>query len=123
MAGQIRGVKFAIGGALALGVALASMPAFAQSANQYPVGRPMNNGGMVSGAVSSNPQPQQYYNYAASQPKDYPIGRPLNDGGMASGAANTNPQPQNYSYSPSQPSDYRYPLGRPMNDGGMVAAQ
>lgn len=125
MARQYTRAKLAIGGALALGVAFAALPAFAQSAYQYPVGRPANDGGMVAGAVNTNPQPQQYYNYAASQPGEYhyPIGRPLNDGGTAAGSVNTNPQPQNYNYASSRPADYHYPIGRPVNDGGMVVAQ
>ena len=116
--------KLALGGALTLGVALAALPAFAQSAYQYPIGRNANDGGMVAGAVNTNPS-RQYYNYAASQPTDYhyPIGRAANDGGMAPGSVNTNPQPQNYSYSPARPGEYHYPVGRNPNDGGLVAAQ
>jgi hypothetical protein len=124
MARQNWRAQLAIGGALALGVVCASLPAFAQGAYQYPIGRSANDGGMVVGAVNTNP-PQQYYNYAAPQPADYhyPIGRSANDGGMAPGSVNTNPQPQNYSYSPSRPGEYHYPIGRSLNDGGMVAAQ
>jgi hypothetical protein len=125
MARQNMRAKLAIGGALALGVAFAALPASAQSPYQYPVGRPANDGGMAAGAVSTSPQPQQYYNSAASQPSDfhYATGRPANDGGMVSGAVNTNPQQQHYAYAPSRPGEYHYSIGRPLNDGGMVAAQ
>jgi hypothetical protein len=124
MARQNTHAKLAIGVALTLGVAFAALPAFAQSAYQYPIGRNADDGGLVPGAVNTNPS-RQYYNYAASQPEEYhyPIGRAANDGGMFPGAVNTNPEPQNYRYSAWQPSDYHYLIGRALNDGGMAVAQ
>jgi hypothetical protein len=69
-----------IGGAIVLGVAFASVTAFAQS-YQYPIGRNANDGGLVPGAVNTNPPT---YNYAAPQQSayHYPIGRNVNDGGL-----------------------------------------
>jgi len=124
MARQNIRARLAISGALALGAAFAALPGFAQSAYHYPVGRSANDGGLVAGAVNTNPA-RQYYNYAAAQPAEYhyPVGRAANDGGMFPGAVNANPQPQSYSYSASRPSDSHYPVGRSPNDGGMVAAQ
>jgi hypothetical protein len=68
-------------GALALGVVFASGAAFAQSAYNYPIGRPVNDGGLVPGAVSTGSQA-----YAQTAPQagayKYPVGRNVDDGGL-----------------------------------------
>ena len=82
-----------IGGALALGVVFVSGAAFAQSSTyQYPIGRPVDDGGLVSGAVNTNPQT---FNYAAPQQSEYhyPIGRPVDDGGLVAEPAAPVPAP------------------------------
>jgi hypothetical protein len=68
-----------IGGATVFGIAFASVTAFAQSYH-YPIGRNVDDGGPVPGAVNPNPPT---YNYAAPQQSayHYPIGRNVDDGG------------------------------------------
>lgn len=100
-------------GALALGVALSSVPAMAQ------YGRSANDGGLVT---VSGAQPQaaaaQYYNYAAGQPTayKYPLGRSANDGGLVAEPAGA-PIPLAHAVSHAASAPH---YGRSPNDGGLV---
>ncbi len=71
--------------ALALGTALASGTAFAQTTSHYPVGRAANDGGLVvvhSGGWQSQERP--LYNVAPQQQPSFhhTTGRAANDGGI-----------------------------------------
>jgi hypothetical protein len=98
--------------ALAFGVALASVPAFAQT--HY--GRALNDGGMADdyGAAPARP----LYNSATPAVAATPhYGRALNDGGFAddySGAGQPVAKTQNKIVQQQTPPHY----GKPLNDGG-----
>jgi hypothetical protein len=98
--------------ALAFGVALASVPAFAQT--HY--GRALNDGGMADdyGAAPARP----LYNSATPAAPAAPhYGRALNDGGITdepSAAQQAAAKTQNKIVQQQTPPHY----GKPMNDGG-----
>src|SRR5580700_4900261 len=99
--------------ALAFGVALASVPAFAQT--HY--GKALNDGGMADDYSSATPAKPLYNSATPAVPATPHYGKALNDGGMADdyGAAG---QPavktQNKIVQQQTPPHY----GKPMNDGG-----
>jgi hypothetical protein len=80
--------------ALALGTALASVPAFAEQVQQQPAfhyatGKAANDGGNTAspntpgGHDGSAASAQPIYNSVAPQQYHYPMGKSANDGGMA----------------------------------------
>lgn len=98
---------------LALGTALATMPAFAQQSDQqsyhYPMGRNLNdggyavqnnggsqtnNGGQRTGSESNRqaarPGGDVYASGSTAQPHTYPVGRSMNDGGYGQNTADAN---------------------------------
>ena len=98
--------------ALAFGVALASVPAFAQT--HY--GRALNDGGMADD-YSSTPARPLYNSATPAVPTTPHNGRALNDGGMADEYSSPGQQaakPQNNIVQHQTSPHY----GKPMNDGG-----
>jgi hypothetical protein len=105
---------FTIGvAALAFGMALASVPAFAQT--HY--GRALNDGGMADDYSSTTPAKPLYNSATPTVPATPHYGRALNDGGMADDYSSTG-QPaaktQNQNVQQQTPPHY----GKPLNDGG-----
>jgi hypothetical protein len=96
--------------AVAVGAAFAAVPAFAQNSSQgsaqqsqYPVGRPMNDGGYQAQSQNSNNAQRidARENRGAStapsstaQNSQYPIGRGMNDGGFPAQQAQNNAAPR-----------------------------
>jgi hypothetical protein len=99
--------------ALAFGVALASVPAFAQT--HY--GRALNDGGIADDYSSATPA-RPLYNSATPAVAATPhYGKALNDGGITdepSAARQAAAKAQNKSAQQQTPPHY----GKPMNDGG-----
>src|SRR5580704_16789750 len=100
--------------ALAFGVALASVPAFAQT--HY--GIALNDGGMVDDYNSSGTAAKPLYNSASpAAPATPHYGKALNDGGITdepSAAQLTAAKAQNKTVQQQTPPHY----GKPLNDGG-----
>lgn len=107
----------ALGGALACGIAFAASAVSAQEYH-YPVGRGVNDGGLVnvSGAMPAAMSRHRGYSPRRQTGYSYPTGRGVNDGGLVSVAAG-GPVRSMRSASP-QPSAPHY--GRGVNDGGLV---
>jgi hypothetical protein len=99
--------------ALAFGVGLASVPAFAQT--HY--GRALNDGGMADDYSSATAARPLYNSATPAVPATPHYGRALNDGGMGDDYSSTG-QPaartQNNIVQQQTPPHY----GKPLNDGG-----
>jgi hypothetical protein len=99
--------------ALAFGVALASVPAFAQT--HY--GRALNDGGMADDYSSATPAKPLYNSAKPAVAATPHYGRALNDGGMADDYSSTGqPAAKTQSKFDQQQTPPHY--GKPLNDGG-----
>ena len=98
--------------ALAFGVALASVPAFAQT--HY--GRALNDGGMADDYSSATPAKPLYNSAKPAVPTAPHYGRALNDGGMADDYSSTGQPAAEPQKSVQQQTPPHY--GKPLNDGG-----
>jgi len=108
---QYSRAKIAIGfAAFTFGAAMVAAPALAQQ-----IGRPANDGGLVS--EPTTPASRPLYNSVPQQAAAQHYGKPVNDGGTVEepGAGAAAAAQSNQTSAVLTPPHY----GRPLNDGGM----
>jgi hypothetical protein len=98
--------------ALAFGVALASVPAFAQT--HY--GRALNDSGMADDYSSATPAKPLYNSATPAVPAKPHYGKALNDGGSDDYSAAGQPAAKTQNKIVQQQTPPHY--GKPLNDGG-----